>query len=63
MQPLLATFIRLTIMVTLGLVALALALWVFHWVIVAAVIAGLILGGLFLYNLIRRRSGAPAIRM
>jgi hypothetical protein len=63
MQPLVATFVRLTIIVTIGLVALALFWWVFHWIIVAAVIAGVIIGGLFLYNLIRRRSGAPAIRM
>jgi hypothetical protein len=63
MHPLLATFVRLTVMVTLGLIALALAWWLFHWVITAAIIAGVVMGGLFLYNLIRRRSGAPAIRM
>ena len=63
MQPLLATFIRLTIMVTIGLVAFALAAWIFHWVFMAAIIAGVILGGLFLYNLFRRRNNAPAIRL
>lgn len=63
MHPLLATFIRLTILVTIGLVALAVAMWVLHWVIAAALIAGLVLGGLFLYNLIRRRNNAPAVRL
>jgi hypothetical protein len=63
MAPLLATFIRLTIMVTVGLVALALAWWLFHWVVTAAIIAGVVMGGLFLYNMIRRRSNAPVIRL
>ncbi len=63
MHPLLATFIRLTIMITIGLIALWVILAVFHWVIVAAVIAGAAVGGLFLYNLIRRRSNPPAIRL
>lgn len=63
MQPLLATFIRLTIMITIGLVALWVIVWVFHWVIVAAVIAAAAIGGLFLYNLIRHRSNQPAVRL
>lgn len=63
MHPLLSTFIRLTILVTIGLVALFLAVIVFKMVLVAAVIAGLVIGGVFLYNLIRRRNNAPVIRM
>ena len=61
MHPLLATFIRLTIMITIGLVALWVILAIFHWVLVAAVIAAAAIGGIFLYNLIRRRSNPPAI--
>ena len=63
MHPLLGTFIRLTLIIALGLVALAVAMWVLHWVIAAAVVAGLVIGGLFLYNLVRRRSTAPLSRM
>lgn len=61
MHPLLATFIRLTVMITIGLVALWVILAIFHWVLVAAVIAAVAIGGIFLYNLIRRRSNPPAI--
>lgn len=63
MHPLLGTFLRLTALIAIGLVALAVAAWVLHWVIAAALVAGLVIGGLFLYNLVRRRASAPVIRM
>jgi hypothetical protein len=62
MHPLLATFIRLTIVVVIALFVLSLLGFVVHLLVPAIVIAALILGGLFLYNIIRRRNGAPAIR-
>jgi len=63
MHPLLATFVRLTVTIAVVLIAL----WVIIHVVVgfvipAAIIAGLVLGGLFIYNSIRRRDRAPVIR-
>ncbi|HUA08945.1 MAG TPA: hypothetical protein VMA98_06690 [Candidatus Acidoferrales bacterium] len=62
MRPMLATFIRLTIFIAIAIVLVALAGWLLHIVVIAAVIAALAVGGLFLYNVIRRRSGVPVIR-
>lgn len=62
MNPLLSTFVRLTVIVAVGLVALFVAFLLLKVVFVAAVIAAIVVGGLFLYNLIRRRSPVPVIR-
>ena len=62
MNPMLATFIRLTLFIAIGIVLLALLGWLFHIIVIAAIIAALGVGGLFLYNIIRRRSGMPVIR-
>lgn len=62
MQPMLATFIRLTLLIALVIAVIALAGWLFHVVIIAAVIAAVVVGGLFLYNMIRGRAKTPAIR-
>jgi hypothetical protein len=63
MHPLLATFIRLTLIIAVALILLKfIFVLAIGFVIPAAVVAGLVLGGLFLYNMIRRRNGAPAIR-
>ncbi len=62
MNPLLATFVRLTLLVAIGLVALFVAFLLLKVVFVAAVIAAIVVGGLFLYNLFRRRSSTPVIR-
>lgn len=62
MQPMLATFIRLTLVIALAIAIVALAGWLFHVVVIAAVIAAVVVGGLFLYNMIRGRSKTPAIR-
>lgn len=62
MNPLLRTFLRLTVLITGILVAIWLLGMLFHVVIVAAIVAALVMGGLFLYNAVRRRSGVPVIR-
>ena len=62
MQPMLSTFIRLTLMIAIGIVAIVLAFVVFKVVLFAALIAALVVGGLFLYNMIRGRAKTPAIR-
>ncbi len=62
MQPMLATFIRLTLMIALAIAIIALAGWLFHVVVIAAIIAAVVVGGVFLYNMIRGRAKTPAIR-
>ncbi|HTZ55072.1 MAG TPA: hypothetical protein VMB20_08395 [Candidatus Acidoferrum sp.] len=62
MQPMLGTFIRLTLMIAIAIAVIALAGWLFHLVVIAAVIAAVVVGGLFLYNMIRGRAKTPAIR-
>lgn len=62
MQPMLATFIRLTLMIALAIAIIALAGWLFHVVVIAAIIAAVVVGGVFLYNMVRGRSKTPAIR-
>ena len=61
MQPMLGTFIRLTLMIAIALVLVVVAFLVFKLVVVAAIIAAVVVGGLFLYNVIRGRAKAPAI--
>lgn len=56
MNPLLATFIRLTLIITAAIVGLLVLVLVLKVVVVAALVAGVVVGGLFLYNLVRRRS-------
>jgi hypothetical protein len=63
MHPLLGSFIRLTLIIAVALIALKIAfVLAIGFVIPAAVLAGLVLGGLFLYNMIRRRAAVPVIR-
>jgi uncharacterized integral membrane protein len=56
------TFLRLTILIALALVILWLLAGVLHFVVIAAILAAVVMGGLFLYNAVRRRSGLPLIR-
>jgi hypothetical protein len=56
------TFIRLTLLIALVLVAFVVAALVFKLFLIAAVIAAVVVGALFLYNMIRGRSGVPVIR-
>ncbi|HTU70807.1 MAG TPA: hypothetical protein VMF11_10870 [Candidatus Baltobacteraceae bacterium] len=56
------TFIRLTLIIAAVLVAIALLGWALHLIVVAAVIAAVIVVALFLYNMVRRRSGLPVSR-
>jgi cytochrome bd-type quinol oxidase subunit 1 len=56
MNPLLNTFVRLTVGIAVVLIALWLLAQVFHVIIIAAIIAAVVVGGLFLYNVIRGRS-------
>jgi 4-hydroxybenzoate polyprenyltransferase len=62
MRPMLSTFIRLTVVITVALIAIVLLGWALHLIVIAAVIAAVVVGALFLYNIFRRRSGAPVIR-
>lgn len=54
-------FIKLTAVIAIALVAIVLLAVVLKIVIVAAVIAAIVAGGLFLYNLVRRKAGAAAL--
>ncbi|GAC1392710.1 MAG: hypothetical protein NVSMB31_11170 [Vulcanimicrobiaceae bacterium] len=47
-------FIRLTLLLTLGIAALIVALFVFKVVIFAAIVAAVVIGGLFVVNFLRR---------
>ncbi|MGC2129117.1 MAG: hypothetical protein WA629_03370 [Candidatus Aquilonibacter sp.] len=58
----LSTFIRLTVVIAVALIAIVLLGWALHLIVIAAVIAAVVVGALFLYNMIRRRSRAPVIR-
>jgi nicotinamide riboside transporter PnuC len=62
MNPMLRTFLRLTLLIAVVLVGLWLLAAVFHFVIIAAIVAAIVMGGLFLYNAVRRRTGIPVIR-
>ena len=63
LHPMLALFLKLTALVALGIVVIFLFGQLFKIVIMAAVIAGLILGGFFLYNYLKqRRPQTPVIR-
>ncbi|MGD0968396.1 MAG: hypothetical protein ABR949_08940 [Candidatus Aquilonibacter sp.] len=62
MRPMLSTFVRLTVIIAIALVAIALLGWAFHLIVIAAIIAAVVVGALFLYNMVRRRSGTPVIR-
>lgn len=61
MNPLLATFVRLTLIIAAALAGLLLLVIVLKVVIVAALVAGVAVGGLFLYNLVRRRRDRVAV--
>ncbi|HTC30991.1 MAG TPA: hypothetical protein VK702_09670 [Candidatus Acidoferrum sp.] len=58
----LSTFIRLTVIIAIALVAIVLLGWAFHLIVIAAIIAAVVVGALFLYNMVRRRTGVPVIR-
>lgn len=62
MHPLLATFLKLTALVTIGIVALVVLAFLMKIVLVAAVVAAVAAGGIFIYSLLRRRHGLPVIR-
>jgi hypothetical protein len=62
MRPMLSTFVRFTLIISLAIVAIVLAVVVLKVVVIAAVIAAVVLGALFLYNMVRRRAGVPVIR-
>jgi len=62
MHPLLAVFLKLTALVTIGIVALIIVAFLLKIVVVAAVVAAVVLGGVFVYSIFRRRSRLPVIR-
>ncbi|HEY6449422.1 MAG TPA: hypothetical protein VIX60_01920 [Candidatus Cybelea sp.] len=61
-NPTLALFLRLTAIVAVAIVVLVVAAFLLKLVLIAAIIAAVAVGGLFLYNLVRRRSNLPVIR-
>jgi hypothetical protein len=61
-NPMMLLFLRLTAVVALAIVALVVAGFLLKIVVIAAILAGIAIGGLFLYNLIRRRSNFPVAR-
>ena len=54
-------FIRLTLLIALGIVALVVALIVFKVVIFAAIVAAVVIGGLFVFNFLRRSSAGSSL--
>lgn len=62
MRPIVSTFVRLTLVIAVALVAIVVLGWALHLVVIAAVIAAVVVGALFLYNMVRRRTGVPVIR-
>ncbi len=61
-NPLLALFLKVTAAITIAIVLLVMLWHLVKIVLIAAVIAAFVVGGLLLYNLVRRRSKTPAIR-
>jgi hypothetical protein len=62
MHPFLATFLKLTAVVTIGILALVIAAFLLKIVFVAAIVAALVAAGFFVYTIFRRRAGLPVIR-
>jgi hypothetical protein len=62
MNPMLALFVRLTLIVTAAIVVLVIAGFLLKIALIAAVIAAVAVGGFFVYNRITRRSRLPVIR-
>ncbi|HZV76888.1 MAG TPA: hypothetical protein VFF63_03895 [Candidatus Babeliales bacterium] len=58
----LALFLRLTLVVAVAIVAIVVVLFLLKIALIAALIAAIAVGGLFLYRLVRRRSNLPVIR-
>jgi hypothetical protein len=62
MHPLLATFLKLTVAVTLAIVALVVVAFILKIVVVAAIIAAIALAGFLIVAFFRRRPNLPVIR-
>ncbi len=58
----LGLFLRLTVIVAVGIVLVIVAAFLLKIALIAAIIAAIGVAGYFLYSLIRRRSGLPIIR-
>lgn len=63
MNPILATFLRVTATVAVVLVALILAAVLLKIVLIAALVAAVLTGGFFIYQLVvRRKAKLPVLR-
>jgi hypothetical protein len=62
MHPYLAVFLKITAVVTIGIVALLIVAFLLKIVFVAAIIAAVVAAGFFLFTYLRRRSRMPVIR-
>ena len=60
-----ALFIRLTVLVALGIVLLVVAAFILKALVLGAIVAGLVVAGILAYNFIRRLANggsAPLVR-
>jgi hypothetical protein len=62
MHPMLALFLKLTAIVTIGIVLLVVAAFLLKIALLAAIVAAIAVGGYFLYTMVRRRHKYPVIR-
>lgn len=54
-------FIRLTVIIALGIAALFVAMLLFKVVIFAAIVAAVVVGGLFVFNFLRRSTAGSSL--
>ena len=62
MHPYLAVFLKITAVVTIGIVALLIVAFLLKIVFVAAIIAAVVAAGFFVFTYFRRRARMPVIR-
>ncbi len=61
-HPLLAIFLKITVLVAIGIVALIVAAFLLKILLLAAIVAAVVVAGVFLYSLFRRRPQLPSPR-
>lgn len=62
MNPVLALWLKVTVVIALVIVAFTLMAILAKIVLVAAVLGGVVIGALFLYSVVRRRGQVPTVR-
>lgn len=62
-HPLVWTFVKLTALVAVAYVVITALMGVIHVVLIAAAVAAVLVGGLYIYNLFRRhRARLPVVK-